>query len=152
MRSVINRAAYVSVLAAILTSCGWRTRYSSASLAGKGEFRVEEKQFFTDSRIRIIYARGGEERIIYNDNRDWLPGLVEFYWPKDSEIAGLVLCNRGAGALVLAVNTSSMKLVDRATVKDKLAEQIRAKYSVPAQRDPLSWACDNEGTFAFRSK
>ena len=131
-----------------LAGCGWSTRHKSKSSLGKGEFRVEEKDCFTDSQIRVIYAKASKQLVVYESRCNWLPGLVEFYWPKDSDIAGLLLCNV-ASKLEVAVDTATMTTVDADAVKDKIAEQLREQYRIPKDRDPISWACSHEGRREF---
>src|SRR5262245_5943444 len=103
MKFAISRPVYILILLSLgLSGCGWSTRYVSSSPNGKGEIAVEEKQFFTDSRIRVALNSGHRKAIICAENRDWLVGLVEFYWSRDSDVVGIAICNRGSEALVLA--------------------------------------------------
>jgi hypothetical protein len=104
-----------------------------------------------DYRFRVELESGGERRVIYSHARDSMLGLTEVYWSDDSNLVGLLVCNRISGPIFVNYNISRRELLPPEAFRPVLRAQILKHYADASRaRDIFEWACSLEGTRAFQ--
>ncbi|MCX6975554.1 MAG: hypothetical protein NTZ94_14935 [Verrucomicrobia bacterium] len=154
MKSALTKIVILSLSIICFVTCGWRQLRSSVSPNRKWSISIEGPNASPNLTFRVVATNERESRVIYSQQRDFYMTLVEFSWPEGSELGGVLICNGFSHfePLLFAVDFDTLALRESTFVKEGLTRQIRLKYRVPKEVDPLRWACSVDGERAFRQQ
>lgn len=135
-----------------LTGCGWSPIFESRAPDGRAEVRILKRPPITTGSylVHIELNDGHRREIIYRHDVDSFITLVEVLWNSDRRTLSILACNSNSDTIIMGYDLQNRVILPSGTYEDALKEQIRIKYSLSAQVNPISWACSDEGTRAYQ--
>jgi hypothetical protein len=151
-RSVLSKLAIIALVLQwlVISSCTWSSRAEFTSPDGVTHVKFSEKEFFSDSRIKIELISKSGTQLIYSDDADWHLGITEVFWSSDSQVVSVIACNAVGGTVALRHDIRSKSSRSDAQVRSDIGNLILRRYHPENselkrnQGDPIRWVCAHE--------